>query len=244
MKFDFVYLDEAESTNSEALKLANFTDKPTFIIAKKQTNGRGRIDRLWADPVGNFSGSILIKIDEDLQNLALRSFVAALSVFDAIDQKIGKEHVLTIKWPNDILLNGKKICWILLETKNLHHVTALVIGIGINLLYTPKLNEAHRVTTEPGSIFGETGIKLDPLNFSELIAHHYVLRENQFRTMGFSKIREIWMARAAKLGAKIKARTPNFEYQGKFDSIDEKGQLIIINNGEKKKIAAAEIFFK
>ena len=56
MEFDFVYLDEAESTNSEALKLANFTDKPTFIIAKKQTNGRGRIDRLWADPVGNFSG--------------------------------------------------------------------------------------------------------------------------------------------------------------------------------------------
>ena len=244
MEFDFVYLDEAESTNSEALKLANFTDKPTFIIAKKQTNGRGRIDRLWADPVGNFSGSILIKIDEDLQNLALRSFVTALSVFDAIDQKIGKEHVLTIKWPNDILLNGKKICGILLETKNLHHVTALVIGIGINLLSTPKLNEAHRVTTEPGSIFGETGIKLDQLNFSELIAHHYVLRENQFRTMGFSKIREIWMARAAKLGAKIKARTPNFEYQGKFDSIDEKGQLIIINNGEKKKIAAAEIFFK
>ena len=244
MEFDFVYLDETESTNSEALKLANFTDKPTFIIAKKQTNGRGRIDRLWADPVGNFSGSILIKIDEDLQNLALRSFVTALSVFDAIDQKIGKEHVLTIKWPNDILLNGKKICGILLETKNLHHVTALVIGIGINLLSTPKLNEAHRVTTEPGSIFGETGIKLDPLNLSELIAHHYVLRENQFRTMGFSKIREIWMARAAKLGAKIKARTPNFEYQGKFDSIDEKGQLIIINNGEKKKIAAAEIFFK
>ena len=244
MEFDFVYLDEAESTNSEALKLAKFTDKPTFIIAKKQTNGRGRIDRLWADPIGNFSGSILIKIDEDIQNLALRSFVTALSVFDAIDQKIGKEHVLTIKWPNDILLNGKKICGILLETKNLHHVTALVIGIGINLLSTPKLNEAHRVTTEPGSIFGDTGVKLDPLKFSELIAHHYVLRENQFRTMGFSKIREVWMDRAANLGAKIKARTPNFEYQGKFDSIDEKGQLILINNGEKKKIAAAEIFFK
>ena len=244
MEFDFVYLDEAESTNSEALKLAKFTDKPTFIIAKKQTNGRGRIDRLWADPIGNFSGSILIKIDEDIQNLALRSFVTALSVFDAIDQKIGKEHVLTIKWPNDILLNDKKICGILLETKNLNQVTALVIGIGINLLSTPKLNEAHRVTTEPGSIFGETGVKLDPLKFSELIAHHYVLRENQFRTMGFSKIREIWMDRAAKLGAKIKARTPNFEYQGKFDSIDEKGQLILINNGEKKKIAAAEIFFK
>lgn len=244
MEFDYIYLDEAASTNSEALKLANFTDKPTFIVAKKQTNGRGRIDRFWVDPFGNFSGSILIKIDEDLQTLALRSFVTAVSVFDAIDEKIGNEHALTIKWPNDILLNGKKICGILLETKKLRQVTALVIGIGINLLSTPKLSEAHEITTEPGSIFDETGIKLDPLNFSELIAHHYVLRENQFRTMGFSKIREIWMSRAAKLGAKITARTPVFEYQGKFDSIDEKGQLIIINNGGKKKIAAAEIFFK
>ena len=244
MEFDYIYLDEAASTNSEALKLANFTDKPTFIVAKKQTNGRGRIDRFWVDPFGNFSGSILIKIDEDLQTLALRSFVTAVSVFDAIDEKIGNEHALTIKWPNDILLNGKKICGILLETKKFPHVTALVIGIGINLLSTPKLNKAQEITTEPGSIFGETGIKLDPLNFSELIAHHYVLRENQFRTMGFSKIREIWMSRAANLGAKITARTPVFEYRGKFDSIDEKGQLIIINNGEKKKIAAAEIFFK
>ena len=97
MKFDFVILDETESTNSEALKLAKITDKPTFVVAKKQTNGRGRVDRSWLDPSGNFSGSILIKIDEDLQRLALRSFVAALAVFDAIDQKISKKHELVIK---------------------------------------------------------------------------------------------------------------------------------------------------
>ena len=243
MEFDFFILDETESTNSEALKLAKSTDRPTFVVAKKQTNGRGRIDRSWADLSGNFSGSILIIIDEDLQNLALRSFVAALSVFDAIDQKIGKEHELLIKWPNDLLLNGKKICGILLETRNFGTISALVIGIGINLLSSPKLDKTQNVIIKPGSILGETGVKLDPIDFSESIAHHYALRENQFRTMGFSKIREVWMDRAAKLGKKITARTPNFEYQGIFDSVDEKGQLIIINNGEKKKIAAAEIFF-
>ena len=243
MEFDFVILDETESTNSEALKLAKFTDNPTFVIAKKQTNGRGRLDGRWSDPNGNFSGSILIKIDEDLQSLALRSFVAALSVFDAIDQKIGKEHELLIKWPNDLLLNGRKICGILLETRNFGTVSALVIGIGVNLLSSPNLDQIKNRTIKPGSILGETGIKLDPIDFSELIAHHYALRENQLRTMGFSKIREIWMARAAKLGKKITARTPNFEYNGIFDSVDEKGQLILINNGEKKKITAAEIFF-
>ena len=243
MKFDFVILDETESTNSEALKLAKSTNRPTFVIAKKQTNGRGRVDRSWLDPSGNFSGSILIKIDEDLQRLALRSFVAALAVFDAIDQKISKKHELVIKWPNDLLLNGKKICGILLETRNFGTVSALVIGIGVNLLSSPNLDQIKNGTIKPGSILGETGIKLDPIDFSELIAHHYALRENQLRTMGFSKIREIWMDRAAKLGKKITARTPNFEYHGIFDSVDEKGQLIIINNGEKKKIAAAEIFF-
>jgi BirA family biotin operon repressor/biotin-[acetyl-CoA-carboxylase] ligase len=243
MEFDFVILDETESTNSEALKLAKFTDNPTFVIAKKQTNGRGRLDGRWSDPNGNFSGSILIKIDEDLQSLALRSFVAALSVFDAIDQKIGKEHELVIKWPNDLLLNGKKICGILLETRNFGTVSALVIGIGVNLLSSPNLDKTQNITIKPGSILGETGIRLDPIDFSELIADQYALRENQFRTMGFSKIREIWMDRAAKLGKTITARTPNFEICGIFDSIDEKGQLILITNGEKKKISAAEIFF-
>ena len=243
MEFDFVILDETESTNSEALKLAKSTDRPTFVVAKKQTNGRGRIDRSLSDPSGNFSGSILIKIDEDLQNLALRSFVAALSVFDAIDQKIGKEHELLIKWPNDLLLNGKKICGILLETRNFGTVSALVIGIGVNLLSSPNLDKNQNIITKPGSILGETGVKLDPIDFSELIADQYALRENQFRTMGFSKIREIWMDRATKLGKRITARTPNFEYHGIFDSVDEKGQLILITNGEKKKIAAAEIFF-
>ena len=243
MEFDFFILDETESTNSEALKLAESTDKPTFVVAKKQTNGRGRIDRSWSDPSGNFSGSILIKIDEDLQNLALRSFVAALSVFDAIDQKIGKKHELLIKWPNDLLLNGKKICGILLETRNFGTVSALVIGIGVNLLSSPNLDKNQNIIIKPGSILAETGVKLDPIDFSELIADQYVLREKQFRTMGFSKIRKIWMDRATKLGKRITARTPNFEYHGIFDSVDEKGQLVIIDNGEKKKIAAAEIFF-
>ncbi len=243
MEFDFVILDETESTNSEALKLAKFTDKPTFVVAKKQTNGRGRVDRSWLDPSGNFSGSILIKIDEDLQSLALRSFVAALAVFDAIDQKISKKHELIIKWPNDLLLNGKKICGILLETRNFGTVSALVIGIGVNLLSSPNLGKNQNIIIKPGSILGETGVKLDPIYFSELIADQYALRENQFRTMGFSKIRETWMDRTTKLGKRITARTPNSEYHGIFDSIDEKGQLILITNGEKKKIAAAEIFF-
>ena len=243
MEFDFVILEETESTNSEALKLAKSTDRPTFVVAKKQTNGRGRIDRSWSDPSGNFSGSILIKIDEDLQSLALRSFVAALSVFDAIEQKIGKEHELLIKWPNDLLLNGRKICGILLETRNSGTTSALVIGIGVNLLSSPNLDQIKNSTIKPGSILGETGVTLDPIDFSESIAHHYVLRENQLRTVGFTKMRETWMDRAAKLGKKITVRTPNFEYQGVFDSVDENGQLVIICNGVKKKIAAAEIFF-
>ena len=117
MKIDFVILDETESTNSEALRRVKFVDKPTFILAKKQTNGRGRSARLWVDPVGNFSGTILIKLDDDLQKLALRSFIAAISVYDAIDEEIGSGHQLSLKWPNDILLNEKKICGILLETK-------------------------------------------------------------------------------------------------------------------------------
>ena len=243
MNVDFVILDETESTNSEALRLAKFIDKPTFILAKRQTNGRGRSARLWVDPVGNFSGTILIKLDEDLQKLALRSFVAAISVYDAIDQEIGIGHQLSLKWPNDILLNEKKICGILLETKKIDNGTALAIGIGINLMSVPRLQKLSQVTTEPGSIFNESGVEIDPVEFCKSIAHHYLFRESQFQEMGFTKIREIWMKRAANVGKEIVARTPSSEYRGVFDSIDEKGQLVLTNNMEKTKIAAAEIFF-
>lgn len=243
MNVDFVILDETESTNSEALRLAKFIDKPTFILAKRQTNGRGRSARLWVDPVGNFSGTILIKLDEDLQKLALRSFVAAISVYDAIDQEIGIGHQLSLKWPNDILLNEKKICGILLETKKIDNGTALAIGIGINLMSVPRLQKLSQVTIEPGSIFNESGVEIDPVEFCKSIAHHYLFRESQFQEMGFTKIREIWMKRAANVGKEIVARTPSSEYRGVFDSIDEKGQLVLTNNIGQKKIAAAEIFF-
>jgi len=243
MNVDFVILDETESTNSEALRLAKFIDMPTFILAKRQTNGRGRSARLWVDPVGNFSGTILIKLDEDLQKLALRSFVAAISVYDAVDQEIGIGHQLSLKWPNDILLNEKKICGILLETKKVDNGTALAIGIGINLMSVPRLQKLSQVTTEPGSIFNESGVEIDPVEFCKSIAHHYLFRESQFQEMGFTKIREIWMKRAANVGKEIVARTPSSEYRGVFDSIDEKGQLVLTNNIGQKKIAAAEIFF-
>ena len=88
-----------------------------------------------------------------------------LSVFDAIEQKIGKEHELLIKWPNDLLLNGKKICGILLETRNFGTISALVIGIGVNLLSSPNLDQIKNSTIKPGSILGETGVKLDPIDF-------------------------------------------------------------------------------
>ena len=82
--------------------------------------------------------------------------MAALSVFDAIEQKIGKEHELLIKWPNDLLLNGRKICGILLETRNFGTTAALVIGIGVNLLSSPNLDQIKNSTIKPGSILGET----------------------------------------------------------------------------------------
>ena len=105
------------------------------------------------------------------------------------------------------------------------------------------MEKLSQVTTEPGSIFNEVGVEIDPVEFCKSIANHYLFRESQFQEMGFSKIREIWMKRAANLGKEIVARTPSSEYRGIFDSIDEKGQLVLTNNMEQMKIAAAEIFF-
>ena len=241
-KFNFIHLTTTSSTMDDAKINLKKLKSNFVIIADQQTRGKGRRGNTWFSPPGNLYCSIFFPLKRGYPTFSEFSVITPVIISKVLENFLDKKKI-SFKWPNDILLNGKKICGILLETKVLDNITALVIGIGVNLLSAPNLAEDHRVTTEPSSILDETNINLDPIDLSKSIAHHFSLRENQFRTLGFSKIREIWTERAAKIGKEILVCTPNSEYHGIFDSIDEKGQLIILNNGEKNKIAAAEIFF-
>ncbi|WP_234463958.1 biotin--[acetyl-CoA-carboxylase] ligase [Paracoccus caeni] len=237
-------LDRVDSTNAEAFRLAPHLSGPAWVLARKQEAGRGRRGRAWTDPPGNFAASLVLRPEGAAADAARLSFVAALSVHDALIALCGPHLNIALKWPNDVLLNGGKLSGILLESAGSGgQVSTLVIGIGVNLAAAPEASEVETQATRPVSLKGETGLIVTPDEFLDALAVAFDQWSRQMREFGFQPIRTAWLARAAKLGETITARTGGSETTGRFEGIDETGALILTTARGRTAIPAADIFF-
>jgi BirA family biotin operon repressor/biotin-[acetyl-CoA-carboxylase] ligase len=239
-----IILDETDSTLDEARRAFPTLTQKTWFLAHRQTGARGRRGRVWEMPAGNFAGTLAVQDPSNSILTALRSFVAALALYDALVAVTGRPDSFGLKWPNDVLLNGGKVAGILLE--GIHAKQAAVgvaVGIGVNLAGAPKTSQVEDRALRPVSVAGEFGITIGPEEFLDIIAPIYARYETQLIQLGFAPIREAWLARATKLGEVITARLPNEEITGTFETLDENGYLILKTSKERRKIAAADIFF-
>ena len=241
---DRLILPETDSTMAEGARQAAAFTAPIWICALAQTAGRGRRGRAWAMPAGNFAASLVMRPAGPPAQAALRSFVAALALRYALVAVTGRAEVFTLKWPNDVLLNGGKLAGILLESSGAAgRVDALVIGIGVNLAATPDTTLLEAGALAPVSLLGETGITITPEDFLTLLAQHFARWEAQFTTHGFGPIRSAWLQNAARIGQNITARMMRDEITGTFVEIDTQGQLVLETPKGRQTIAAADIFF-
>ena len=238
-------LAEVDSTNAEAGRIAGELTGPEWILGLRQTKGRGRRGRAWNDPEGNFAGTLVLRPNETPELVALRSFVAALALYDAFVAATGRPQSFSLKWPNDVLLNGAKVAGILLESAGMAggQVSHIAIGIGVNLKAAPDASQLEARAVPPVSLLSETGVAVTPEEFLDLLAPAYAAYEAQFTTYGFAPIREAWLARAAKLGEVITARTSRDETVGTFETVDLAGNLVLKSAGGTVAIPAAEVFF-
>ncbi|MFN3273495.1 MAG: biotin--[acetyl-CoA-carboxylase] ligase [Paracoccus sp. (in: a-proteobacteria)] len=237
-------LDRVDSTNAEALRMAPHLSGPTWIMARQQQAGRGRRGRAWTDPPGNFAASLLLRPEGTASDAALLSFVAALAVHDALHALCGPQLPLALKWPNDVLLNGGKLSGILLEsTGGSGQVAALAVGIGINLTTAPDPGAVEPQALRPVSLLAETGLVVTQDEMLEALAAGFDHWWRQMRSYGFAPIRTAWLARAAKLGETITARTGTAGITGRFDGIDDSGALILTTPRGRQAIPAADIHF-
>lgn len=244
MRAGRITLPEIDSTNAEGLRRAADLTGPTWILAGLQTAGRGRRARPWVSPVGNFHGTLVLKPTEPPEVVALRSFAAALALRDACVQLTGLPQSFTLKWPNDVLLNGGKLAGILLESAGLGSKTpVLCIGIGVNLIAAPDPSLVEPGATPPVSLLTETGHRITPEAFLDALAPAYAVWEEAFLTHGFAPLRTAWLAHAARLGEGIRARTGSQTREGVFETIDATGNLILRSVTETLAIPAAEVFF-
>lgn len=237
-------LSTVDSTNAEAARIAPEMTQPTWILALEQTAGRGRRGRVWANPPGNFAATLVLRPTEPPQLTALRSFVAALALHEAFVTVSGRPEAFALKWPNDVLLNGGKVAGILLESLGVFRgVSYLAVGIGVNLIAAPDPAQLEERAVRPVSLLSETGAQVTPEEFLEALATAYAAYETQFQTYGFEPIRQAWLARAAKLGEVITARTGNTERVGTFETLDEHGNLVLRTAQGREAIPAADVFF-
>jgi BirA family biotin operon repressor/biotin-[acetyl-CoA-carboxylase] ligase len=237
-------LQTVDSTMAEGARIAPSLAGPEWVLALEQTAGHGRRGRAWASPKGNFFASLVLQPKEAPNQVALRSFVAALALRDAFVAATGRAEAFKLKWPNDVLLNGGKVAGILLESVGAGQgVTHLIIGIGVNLVAAPGADQVEPGAVPPVSLLSETGIRVSPEAFLDLLAVAYARYEQQFTTYGFAPVRTAWLQEAARLGETITARTTAETMTGRFETIDDTGNLILTTAKGQRAIPAADIFF-
>ncbi|MBZ0216158.1 MAG: biotin--[acetyl-CoA-carboxylase] ligase, partial [Fimbriimonadaceae bacterium] len=221
-----VRFDDIDSTNQEALRLAEAgVREDTWIVAKTQTGGRGRRNRRWISEKGNLYASLLVFPRCDLSVAGGLAFVTGLAILRACAELApGLVAGFSLKWPNDLLLRGKKIGGILLESAGHGGAGsyALVIGCGINCRHHPA--DMPYETTD--LMAAGQSINIDHL--FEAYAHHFDdLRGIWQEGAGFAQIRTLWLMHAAGLKTEIVVRLPKENLTGIFEDIDSSGQLIL-----------------
>ena len=218
---------------------------PTWIFARSQTAARGRRGRPWASLCGNFSATLVLRLGEPPASMALRSFVAALALFDAFALFTGRTGSFALKWPNDVLLNGGKVAGILLETMGIGSDSGhLAIGFGVNLAEAPGAEKVGPDAVRPVSLAGEIGMLVSSDAFLPALAVAYADWESRFTTYGFAPIRTAWLARAARLGQPVIARLGTGEaLSGIFETVDDSGALALNTTSGRRLVAAADICF-
>ena len=235
--------DEVTSTLDLAREQAALHSNATWFTATHQTASRGRRGRSWVAPVGNFYGTLSFPCASP-ETASLRSFVAALAVYDALYALMNDGPKLSLKWPNDVLLNDGKVAGILLESLLVQgKMWGVAVGIGVNLTTAPLITQVEDGAVYPVSVKGESGVDVNPDTFLKHLAPAFAQWDGQLTRYGFEPIRAEWLARAARLGETITARLPNEDVNGRFDTVDQNGYLVLKTAEGQRNIAAADVFF-
>jgi len=235
-------LDEIDSTNAEARRRAEAGETgPLWITAQRQTAGRGRRGRIWeSGPGGNLAATLLTTTDQPLAQAAQISFIAALAVADLVRAYVTRDQA-KVKWPNDVLVRGRKIAGVLIESGPAPGAGQwLATGIGVNLTHEPAAAE------RPATSFALEGCDPPPAPDEALTALAARLQDwsDVWRDEGFAPIAKAWTDRAYGLGQACRAHLGAQVIDGVAEGIDLDGALRLrLADGVVRRISAGDVFF-
>lgn len=229
-------LSSVGSTNDWLIAHADTLADGHWIIADRQTAGRGRRGRAWSDGAGNLMASVLVRAEGAVQQL---SFVAALALYDALSASGGQGSRipgprLSLKWPNDVLLDGVKMSGILLERAG----DAVIIGFGVNIVSHPEGTERPATSLAVAS-----WPSIAPVDLLAQLMPAFAAARVIWATTGFDAIRHRWLAHAAGIGERIAARLGTETLEGCFEGLAGDGALELrLDDGSLRPVHAGEVF--
>ncbi len=241
--YRLVALDVVTSTNDEALRLAEAgAEDGTLVWAREQTEARGRQGRAWASPRGNLCLSLVLRPDCDAAKAAQLGFIAALALGEAFGSVAPPMIEVTYKWPNDVLLNGRKAAGILLESRSGADGTldCVILGVGANVRHYPE-DSAFPATSLH---FEGASPDLSEVALLEAFSRYFLNWVNRWLDDGFAPIRRAWLHHAHGLGEEIEVRLPGETLTGTFKDLDERGTLVLeLPGGDVRSISAGDVHF-
>ena len=242
--YRLVRLETVDSTNAEARRRAKAGEPgPLWIWSARQSQGRGRGGREWISHHGNLFASLLIGVNCPMRVAGQLALVAGIVAYDTIAKLIAYEgrSELLLKWPNDVLLSGEKLCGMLLESVGspVENRSVVVIGTGINLANHPEDLPQPAVSL---AAYGMTVTPDDALEVLAATTHEWLGRWGEGSC--FPTIRRAWLDRAGPTGRPLCVRINGEEMEGVYGGLDADGALrLIAQDGREHRIAAGDVFF-
>ncbi len=240
--------EATDSTNDDLRTLAERGAGPLSCVwSHQQLKGRGRHGRVWVSPPGNVYCSLLFRPQPGWPPVPQLVYVVALAVHEALSQHLDADQSLSIKWPNDILLNGGKLTGMLLEAGPMARShpplpSHIIAGIGINLRHAP---EAADALYPPTSLVAQGQIPPAPALLVQGLRQAVAINLQTWVASGFEPLRQRFLQRAHRLGQRVRLGTSADKqaYQdGIFEGIDQEGQLLLrCDDGSLKRLYSGDV---
>jgi len=232
---------EIDSTN-EACRQRALQGEPAGLVirADLQTQGRGRRGRDWVSPPGNLYTSILLQPGRPAAEVATLGFVAVLALGDAVRPILPPTTQVAHKWPNDLLLNGRKASGILLETQAVQGAAAFVIlGMGVNIVSHPA-DTPYPVT----DLLAAGAALISPRELLDRLLAAFAPVYAAWEAGGFAAIEPAWRRCAIGIGQPIEVRLQTGSLRGTFRDLDSDGTLrLTLPDGAERRISAGDVYF-
>lgn len=239
-----IYFKETDSTNNQAKRLAmEGAEHGTLVVADRQTAGKGRLGRSWTSPAGTgIFMSLILKPAFKPEHASMLTLVAALATAKALEQETGLKPM--IKWPNDLVVNKKKVTGILTEmSADVEHIDYVVVGIGINVNMTEFPEEIRETAT---SLRLEAGHEVDRASLITAFLKHFDEEYERFeKTEDLTLLQEEYNERLINREKEVRILDPAHPdggYNGRALGINEAGGLLIEReNHEIEAITSGEV---